>query len=1843
MNRVGSIGDVYNYVGGYKWVSFDLFDTLLYRHLLKVNEVHDTVSAYVLTQVGKRRTGSPFDLTLLRYRMTNVLKVAGDGANQEPRIDAVWDHLLRHDVPDPAERAVIVERVVSFELELELCNLRLVPGVADLLARLRLEGRTIVAISDMYFDHAQMETILRKLGIIEFIDHLYVSAEVQRTKQTGDLFRHVLHDLQIVPAQFVHIGDNLKSDVERAIEVGLTAVLVDQQHLLEVERPAYGGRMRIEADVADLVKVHLFSLLLEAQDRQLDRLYFMARDGCVVADFLNGWTSPLIGRFLPAPQVSILYLNRVLSCWGGIDFAGEWLLQAVDLVLWLHHETATPEELCAMLGLDEVPHALGHEVLRGGPDTRRIAAILSEANLEARIKDILVARRAEIVQYLEGVGFFNDSAVAFSDIGYTGTVLRDLNNLFLNRAPQEDALHPPAMLLSLLATNDNITVNRPRAYPFVEFAPHAVLPADKLPDELKASFAWLEFFFKHPTLMPILKFIEIDGRVEPELNHRPAVEEAVPSQRLLSHAVQQDADIVLLWMAAVNQTGSLVDPIIDRFANPDADTIGQMQDEIYEKHSVLGTRRSIFLTLPGARVETISLTAQQGDYWIPGSIVASGAAGHIGVEEDKSAPPRRGLRHLFRWRRRQQPSLASELPDSFDPTFYRDFYADLRQFTTVEALWKHYVQHGRAENRLATPQALIAQLELEFQSVPADFDGRAYLRLNADLSSQIDNPLQALDHYMRYGRHEGRKYLGYDLDLPATFERLRTEGSIILDRDEAALWAKGEDTLSLFLRRHRVIRGEWLNDLDVAEFRALHSAWCGPVDSAAACIVVLLERGMAKCPSLSLRAPFDADYYRSQRPEFQLLVDEDLFRHYLNHASRDGLYSSEASALRDVWGSPEFPACLDWEGYKVRRPALEGATRSAVLAAFIDDPDQARLDFVDRENGASLIEYLGLRAWRRHGRSEEGRSLLELALGAGGSVGHIQHVLGDMALQLGQPDRALTHFRLGTAAPDADLWSFTNAARLLLDRGDYRSALIVLANGAVGWQERAPWRRLWDAAMHARCDATLRNFVMRSDRASALAEVDALMDDIAERVPAELSLNDAPGILIITSHPIDTITREMAARSNITLANLPGGNGDDLTDALLACRVVIFHEMVFAHDVLHTIALARSLGKRSVAWLGDLAVWEGHPLQHLLATDTARGSAVRLGDLYALALVARYCDSTVTTLAGCVPLLAQIAPDREIEVTGVESRNCRDSAQARRVVLVAPDPGLEPSLMDQVAQAVGKAAQKDTRLFFLAAASLAQRPAFRAITGRWAVIDDDPDIVELAQLTGTVDAVLHSQATIDYAYSMGAEAAARGVAAYAFPIPTPAGKGRAKVKRPMVDVDDLANSILRMVEEPRPASSLPLPHCTSQDRPAADASTARPVKRILFANVFFAPQVIGGATRVLKDNIDYLLDQHCDEFEIAVFTADEQNEHVYESRIDTYRGIPVFRVSTPQELNMDWRGDNVVVGTKFAAVLAAYKPDLVHIHCLQRLSVTVAEACRASGVPYIVTLHDAWWISDFPFLTNELGMPALAHPDYYNQQQLGGGGISLSIRRAERLRTALLGAERRLAVSESFAEIYRAVGIPCETVENGVSRIEPVPRAAPGSRVELCHIGGLQYHKGAYLVEAALRNNAYANLHYTVVDLARGTNQETRSVWGTTPVTITGKMSTGDLARFYARMNVLLAPSTWPESYGLVSREALGHGLWVVASKEGGSMAESVVPSLNGFVISVETADDLAEVLRVIDHDAPTYRLPPKTTGKMRSADDQSRDLVALYRSVVPNRGENMAGAPSAGQVGATT
>ncbi|MTW22680.1 glycosyltransferase [Allochromatium palmeri] len=392
---------------------------------------------------------------------------------------------------------------------------------------------------------------------------------------------------------------------------------------------------------------------------------------------------------------------------------------------------------------------------------------------------------------------------------------------------------------------------------------------------------------------------------------------------------------------------------------------------------------------------------------------------------------------------------------------------------------------------------------------------------------------------------------------------------------------------------------------------------------------------------------------------------------------------------------------------------------------------------------------------------------------------------------------------------------------------------------------------------------------------------------------------------------------------------------------------------------------------------------------------------------------------------------------------------------------------------------------------------------------------------------------------------------------------------------------------------------------------SALAMRARPKtkKRLLLVNVYFHPQSIGGATRVMETQVRGLLEQHGDEYEVFVLTtqADHEGERAYQVDQYWYGAALVTRLEIPPR---DWAlHEDSRVQAFCTEFFKAYDFDLIHLHSVQMLTASVAMAALACKIPYVITLHDGWWLSRYLFLVDEFGQ-LVDHTD-----PLSGGApppsgptIAERLARAGTLQGVLKRAAAVLAVSEKFAELYREAGVRAvRTHENLSEPFVPLPRESrrgEDERLVLGFIGGISRHKGYHLLREAIEGGSFSQFSLLVVDHALQPGENYEAHWGQTPVRYIAKVEQARIAELYAQMDVLIAPSIWPESYGLITREALQARLWVIASDRG-SIGDCIVEGVNGHRVDVSDCRGLSEALE---------RLPEAIEAARQSAERDRGD-----------------------------
>ncbi len=400
--------------------------------------------------------------------------------------------------------------------------------------------------------------------------------------------------------------------------------------------------------------------------------------------------------------------------------------------------------------------------------------------------------------------------------------------------------------------------------------------------------------------------------------------------------------------------------------------------------------------------------------------------------------------------------------------------------------------------------------------------------------------------------------------------------------------------------------------------------------------------------------------------------------------------------------------------------------------------------------------------------------------------------------------------------------------------------------------------------------------------------------------------------------------------------------------------------------------------------------------------------------------------------------------------------------------------------------------------------------------------------------------------------------------------------------------------------------------------------------RVLAANIFFAPQSFGGATVVAQEMAARL--QAADDLELCVFTSRPSLPDRPGSllRYD-WQGIPVFASSLSPPSDQVVQLDNPAMVETFGLLLDALQPDVVHAHSIQGFGAPILRLCQERGIPYVVTLHDAWWLCDRQFMVR-------ADNRYCHQTRIDLRVCQNCIPHARHLDLrmrimmgALAGASLLLSPSESHRRLYLANGIEPERIRvnrNGI-RLPQRPHRArvPGSRVRFGFVAGAEAIKGFQLIRETFESLELSDWELVLVDNTlnlgfRSIDVRHWKVAGT--VTVVPAYTQDGLDDFFDRLDVLLFPSQWKESFGLSVREALARDVWVIATEDGGQ-ADEIEDGANGRLIPMDgRADGLTDAvteLLLAPQRLDGYRNPQ--AGRIASYDSQAVELAALLRSVV--------------------
>lgn len=362
-----SASSVKELVTDYQVISFDVFDTLLCRRVFRPADVF----TYMESKTGINGFAAKRQQAEAEARRRNH---SGRGVETTlSEIYSVLDELLE-----------LPEGTQAQELTIEKKLLRCNETVRPYLDAARAAKKRVIAVSDMYLNSSEIDELLKASGII--VDRVYSSADfVDREcgKFNKHMYAEVCRQENVSPQDILHFGDHVISDVENALESGVTGVFTPKNSetaSLHVDGfgnilKAANGTLSTSIIVGELVKkaaqlgaieersfgyefgyfyggpliAGFVKFLLErAQEDNVTRLHMLARDGFVLKDALDILrVNELSYDVVPSSRRMCLFAA-----------ASQGEVGALEKLFEGHADTHTPRQFLNILSLGHLSNRL---------------------------------------------------------------------------------------------------------------------------------------------------------------------------------------------------------------------------------------------------------------------------------------------------------------------------------------------------------------------------------------------------------------------------------------------------------------------------------------------------------------------------------------------------------------------------------------------------------------------------------------------------------------------------------------------------------------------------------------------------------------------------------------------------------------------------------------------------------------------------------------------------------------------------------------------------------------------------------------------------------------------------------------------------------------------------------------------------------------------------------------------------------------------------------------------------------------------------------------------------------------------------------------------------------------------------------------------------------------------------------------------------------------------------------------------------------------------------------------------------------------------------------------------
>jgi|CXWL01.1.fsa_nt_gi glycosyltransferase involved in cell wall biosynthesis len=324
---------------------------------------------------------------------------------------------------------------------------------------------------------------------------------------------------------------------------------------------------------------------------------------------------------------------------------------------------------------------------------------------------------------------------------------------------------------------------------------------------------------------------------------------------------------------------------------------------------------------------------------------------------------------------------------------------------------------------------------------------------------------------------------------------------------------------------------------------------------------------------------------------------------------------------------------------------------------------------------------------------------------------------------------------------------------------------------------------------------------------------------------------------------------------------------------------------------------------------------------------------------------------------------------------------------------------------------------------------------------------------------------------------------------------------------------------------------------------------------------------------------------------------------------------------------------------KLAAKLKTFRPDVVHVHnFFPQFTPSIFDACRAAGVPSVMTLHNFRILCPTAFLFHDEALReqslrrsafwTVRHGTYHGSLA-GTFFVACMVDFHKWAGTWRRKVDRLIALTDFAKAKFVEGGLePAQIVVKGNAVPDPLKGrdALPSARRGALYVGRLSQEKG---ISTLL--SAWAEIEYPLTIVGDGPLRTLCEGAQSPHISYVGPL---DRDAVYAEMRkaaFLVLPSVWYEMFPMTLVEAFANNLPVIASRLGG-LASLLDEGVTGLAFTPGCPEDVrAKVRWAIENPGAMADMGARGRAvyeNLYSTEENYKNLMQIYAGVMAAKGE---------------